>query len=105
MVFNYLEKKNASIVSAGYSLYKWQSNNKFCGKCGARNEFNNNDSSLICINKNCKRKFFASAYPTVIVNVTNKNKILLARNITWKKKLYSCLAGFCEQNESAKNCP
>ena len=28
--------------------------------------------------------------------------ILLARNIGWKKNLYSCLAGFCEQNESAE---
>ena len=32
--------------------------------------------------------------------IRNRDKILLARNAIWKKKLYSCLAGFCEPNES-----
>ncbi len=97
-----LENNVASIVSAGYSLYSWQNNNKFCGKCGTKNKFDDNGQSLICINKSCKRKIFPSVYPTVIVNIINKDKILLARNASWKKNLYSCLAGFCEQNESAE---
>ena len=100
-LFN-LERNIASIVSAGYSLYRWQYNNKFCGNCGSKNKFDNNGYTLICSNKNCKKKIFPTVYPTVIVNIINKNKILLARNITWKKNLYSCLAGFCEQNESAE---
>ena len=58
--------------------------------------------TLICKNKNCKRKIFPSAYPTIIVNIVHENKILLARNIKWQKNLYSCIAGFCEQNESAE---
>ena len=49
-----------------------------------------------------QKKIFPSAYPTIIVNIVHENKILLARNINWKKNLYSCLAGFCEQNESAE---
>ena len=35
--------------------------------------------------------------------MVHENKILLARNKGWKKNLYSCLAGFCEQNESAED--
>ena len=57
----------------------------------------------ICTNINCKKKIFPIVYPTVIVNIIHKNKILLARNKGWKKNLYSCLAGFCEQNESAED--
>ena len=100
-LFN-LQGNIASIVSAGYSLYKWQCNNKFCGNCGSKNKFDENGFTLICTNKNCKKKVFPVVYPTVIVNIINEDKILLARNITWKKNLYSCLAGFCEQNESAE---
>ncbi len=100
-LFN-LKIKNANIVSAGYSLYKWQKTNAYCGSCGNKNKINDYGNSLICSNKNCKRKIFPSAYPTIIVNIVHKNKILLARNINWKKNLYSCIAGFCEQNESAE---
>ena len=57
LLFN-LKIKNASILSAGYSLYKWQNNNTYCGKCGSKNQANDNGNSLICINKNCKKKFF-----------------------------------------------
>ena len=32
----------------------------------------------------------------------SKEKILLARSPHWKNNLYSCLAGFCEYNESKK---
>ena len=36
------------------------------------------------------------------MSLIHGNKILLARGVGWKKNLYSCLAGFCEQNESAE---
>tara|TARA_A100001015_G_scaffold202804_1_gene226570 strand:+ start:1565 stop:2467 length:903 start_codon:yes stop_codon:yes gene_type:complete len=98
-----LKKNIASIVSAGYSLYKWQYNNKYCGKCGSLNKFEENGNSLLCTNNSCKKKIFPIVYPTVIVNIINKDKILLARNHSWKNNLYSCLAGFCEQNESAED--
>merc|ERR1711991_956177 len=78
-LFN-LQGNIASIVSAGYSLYKWQCNNKFCGNCGSKNKFDENGFTLICTNRNCKKKFFPAVYPTVIVNIINKDKILLARN-------------------------
>lgn len=100
-LFN-LKIKNPNILSAGYSLYKWQNTNTYCGSCGKKNKIEDHGNSLICTNKNCKRKIFPSAYPTIIVNIVHKNKILLARNIKWKKNLYSCIAGFCEQNESAE---
>ena len=31
-----LKIKNTNILSAGYSLYKWQNYNTFCGSCGSR---------------------------------------------------------------------
>ncbi len=96
------DNQKSSIVSACYSLYSWQINNKYCGKCGSINKIIDNGNSLNCSKKNCNRKIFPSVYPTIIVNIIHRGKILLARNIEWSRNLYSCLAGFCEQNETAE---
>ncbi len=97
-----LKQKYASLVSAGYSLYRWQNSNIYCSRCGSKTTHDNNGNSIVCTKNKCGKKNFPIVYPTIIVNVTYKNMILLARNIGWKKNLYSCLAGFCEQNESAE---
>jgi len=52
------------------------------------------------MNKNCLRKIFPKIDPTVIILIKNSNKILLARSKNWQYNLYSCIAGFCEPNES-----
>ena len=53
-----------------------------------------------CTNISCNKKIFPRIDPTVIMLIKNSDKILLARNEKWNKNLYSCLAGFCEPNES-----
>ena len=50
-----------------------------------KNNIRDNGNSLICKNKKCNRKIFPTYYPTIIVNIICKNKILLARNINWQK--------------------
>ena len=102
IIFN-LKQDYASLLAAGYSLWSWQNNNYYCSKCGTKTKIADNGGSIICTNIKCKKKIFPIVYPTVIINVVYENKILLARNKGWKKNLYSCLAGFCEQNESAED--
>lgn len=92
----------SSIISSGYQLLRWQRDNLFCGKCGNKNIFLTFENSLICKSKSCKKRIFPRINPTVIMNITYKEKILLARSPHWKNNLYSCLAGFCEYNESAE---
>jgi len=87
-------------ISALYSLNNWKENNKYCSKCGKKNIFLNLDNSLTCINPHCNSKIFPRIDPTVIILIQYKDKILLARNKDWKENLYSCIAGFCEPNES-----
>ena len=96
------EQKYVNHISAAYALYKWQNNQKFCGLCGSKNKFIENGYSAICSNTRCNNKIFPSVFPTIIVNVTHENRILLGRNHGWNRSLYSCLAGFCEQSESAE---
>ena len=56
-LFN-LQRDKASIVSACYSLYSWQVNNKYCGKCGSKTRLNDNGNSLVCSKKIVTRNLF-----------------------------------------------
>lgn len=89
-----------SYLSFLYYLENWKKENKFCSKCGAKYNFNNLHNFLECKNQNCLKKIFPKIDPTVIILIKNNNRILLARNKNWKQNLYSCIAGFCEPNES-----
>ena len=95
-----LNKEITAFFTSLYCLDNWHNNNKFCSKCTAKNNIINSGHSLICSNKNCNKRIFPRIDPTVIMLIYNKDKILLARNPNWPEKLYSCLAGFCEANES-----
>ena len=97
---NITDKTQVSFLSALYFLQNWKKNHKFCSKCGSINKFDNIRNYLICINQSCLRKIFPKIDPTVIILIKNKDKILLARNKNWQYNLYSCIAGFCEPNES-----
>ena len=37
-----LKQEHASLVSAGYSLCRWQNNNKYCGSCGFKTKLDDN---------------------------------------------------------------
>ncbi len=97
-----LNKIHASVITTAYALYRWHKNNRFCGVCGVKTKIQDNGYSIVCTNARCRKRVFPSVFPTVIVNIIKENKILLARNKDWKRNLYSCLAGFCEQSESAE---
>ncbi|MAJ24318.1 MAG: NAD(+) diphosphatase [Rickettsiales bacterium] len=93
----------APYLSALYSLNIWKNNNKYCSKCGVKTSFSSKENSLTCKNLICKMKIYPRLDPTVIILIRHKDKILLARNKNWKQNLYSCIAGFCEFNESLEN--
>ncbi len=97
---NLVHNEHISYLSALYFLERWKNENKFCSKCGAKNRFNNLKNYIVCINKSCLKRIFPKIDPTVIILIKNNNRILLARSKNWKQSLYSCIAGFCEPNES-----
>ena len=97
---NLVNNEQVSYLSALYFLERWKKDNKVCSKCGAKNRFNNLKNYIECTNKSCLKKIFPKIDPTVIILIKNDNRILLARNKNWKQNLYSCIAGFCEPNES-----
>ena len=92
----------SSLVTYAFTMQNWYNNNKYCTKCGFKTVVLDKSKMLICTNKRCNNKIFPRINPTVIMSVLYKNRILLARNKNWPNSLYSCLAGFCENNESAE---
>ena len=98
----FLNSFSSAIITYGYSIIDWHRSNSYCGKCGFKASFIQKEKSIKCLNDKCKNKIFPRLNPTVIMSIFYKNKILLARNKNWPDKLYSCLAGFCENNESAE---
>ena len=97
---NLVNNEHVSYLSALFFLTRWKNENKYCSKCGAKNRFNNFKNYIECTNKSCLKRIFPKIDPTVIILIKNNNRILLARGKNWKQNLYSCIAGFCEPNES-----
>ena len=97
---NLVNNEHVSYLSALFFLERWKNENKFCSKCGSKNRFNNFKNYIECTNKSCLKRIFPKIDPTVIILIKNNNRILLARSKNWKQNLYSCIAGFCEPNES-----
>ena len=80
-----------------YHLWKWYSDNKFCGKCGGVLEFKNDERALVC--PVCGNVVYPRINPAVIVGVINGDKLLITRY----KSGYAhnaLVAGFTEIGET-----
>lgn len=60
-----------------FHLWKWYSDNKFCGKCGGALEYDGTERALYC--PSCKSKIYPRINPAVIVGVTKGDSILITR--------------------------
>ena len=60
-----------------YHLWKWYSDNKFCGKCGGKLTLDDKERALSC--PECSAKIYPRINPAVIVGVTNGDSILITR--------------------------
>ena len=65
-----------------------------------KNNFEVKEEALVC---SCNNIFkYPTISPCIITLVTNKNKILLARNKLFPQGMFSALAGFIEAGETAE---
>ncbi|SDA10102.1 NAD+ diphosphatase [Ruminococcus sp. YE71] len=60
-----------------FHLWKWYSDNRFCGKCGAELVPDSSERALAC--PLCGGKIYPRINPAVIVGVTNGDRILITR--------------------------
>ena len=90
------------IGGRGFQLINWDRTTQFCGRCGHRTEDSNSERAKVC--PACELRNYPRISPAVIVAVTKKNRILLARAFRFPVKLYSVIAGFVEPGETLEQC-
>lgn len=80
----------------------WQRTHRFCGLCGAENEFYPKEWGLKCTR--CGEITFPVICPAIIVAVEKDGKILLGHGVNFPPCRYSVLAGFVEPGENLEEC-
>ncbi len=80
-----------------YHLWKWYSDNRFCGSCAAKMVPAESERALIC--EKCGKIIYPRINPAVIVGVINGDKLLITRyNRGYAHN--ALIAGFCEIGET-----
>lgn len=82
----------------GSQIYRWYSNNRFCGKCGRPTNHSHRERALVC--KDCNYTIYPKISPAVIVAVYNGDKLLLSKNAHGDYKRYALIAGYVEVGET-----
>lgn len=82
-------------------LMHWHRNSRFCGHCGLRTEWAENECAKVC--PHCSRREYPRICPAVIVRVEREGALLLARSPHFPKGRFSVLAGFVEPGESLES--
>ncbi|MDP2284212.1 MAG: NAD(+) diphosphatase [Pseudohongiella sp.] len=89
-----------SIVGRASQWINWYRSHRFCGACGSQNAVQGSGALLRCLA--CEIDYYPRINPCIIVLVTDKNKVLLARSSRRGATFFSCLAGFIEPGETAE---
>ncbi|MFA5328475.1 MAG: NAD(+) diphosphatase [Prolixibacteraceae bacterium] len=92
------QQEIAWISIAGFHLWNWYGQNKFCGKCGSKMQHKPDERALIC--PDCQTVVYPKISPAVIVAIVCKDKILLARNVNFAGSWYSLVAGYVDVGET-----
>lgn len=88
---------------AGWQLYGWLKENKYCGKCGHEMIQDGIERAQRC--PSCDHIVYPKIMPAVIVAVLNKDKLLVTKyNSTHSKyNRYALVAGFNEIGETIED--
>jgi NAD+ diphosphatase len=88
----------ASTIAYAKALHYWHQQHQYCGRCGEPTEIYSAGHELVC--SHCDSAIYPRTDPAVIMSVTYKDELLLARQSSWPEHRYSVLAGFVEPGES-----
>ncbi|MEZ2223946.1 NAD(+) diphosphatase [Rhizobium sp. RCC_161_2] len=98
-----LEGEILGEAAQGVSLIRWNSDNRFCGRCGSVMESRIGGYKRVCTG--CEHMIFPRTDPVVIMLTVDeeRNLCLLGRSHHFAPGMYSCLAGFVEPGETIEN--
>ena len=100
-VIRTLPYEKSALIAACWHLWSWYSVNRFCGRCGSKNEPAQTERALRC--PSCGRMLFPMIAPAVIVAITCGDQILLAQNARSTYKHHALIAGYVEVGETLEH--
>ncbi|WP_240311906.1 NAD(+) diphosphatase [Teredinibacter turnerae] len=95
-----LEESAFQWLGRGIQLCRWQTEHRFCGKCGSPTEPSATDEALVC--PSCELSFYPKISPCVIGLIEDGDHCLLARGARHPEAMFSTIAGFIEAGENAE---
>jgi NAD+ diphosphatase len=90
------------IAGLANQLLDWDRSHRFCGRCSHPTEDKTDERAKHC--PACGLINYPRLSPAVIVAVVKGDRLLLARNRSFKGSFYSVLAGFVEPGETLEAC-
>ena len=87
----------------GIQIHRWYQNHRYCSCCGNRLRKSSEERALIC--QECGKTIYPVISPSVIVAVTNGDKILLTKyNASHSSyQRYALVAGYAEVGETLED--
>ena len=87
----------AFAVAAAETLHRWYGNNRFCGRCGAKNVKSDTERAMVC--PECGKITYPLICPSVIVGVHDGDRLLLTKYARGAFRRYALVAGYAEFGE------
>ena len=100
--FRELSTHSFWISARAYQLARWDSESRYCGRCGSAQERAVEEIAKHC--PNCGHREYPRIAPAMIVAVVHEGRLLLAHATKFREGLFSVLAGFVEPGESLEEC-
>lgn len=88
----------AYAVVTAFHLYGWYDVNRFCGRCGQKLVHDENERMMRC--SVCGQMVFPRIAPSVIVALTDGDKIMMTRYANRAYTRWALIAGFTEIGET-----
>jgi NAD+ diphosphatase len=95
-----LSAEDRSLLFYARALTHWQTEQRFCHRCGSSTLPEEGGHVMACTNPDCATKHFPRTDPATIMLVYHGDDCLLGRQPSWPEGMYSTLAGFVEPGES-----
>jgi NAD+ diphosphatase len=101
-LFGVLDEALFGIAVRAKQIVSWDQTHQFCGRCGTKTRGMEDERAKLC--PACGLTGFPRIAPAVIVAVTRRDELLLARARRFPEGFYSVLAGFVEAGETLEEC-
>jgi NAD+ diphosphatase len=100
-LFGLVETTLAVLSGRAYQILEWDRNHRYCSRCGTPTQPRADERARAC--PACGYTSYPPVSPAVMILVTHRGKLLLARKPAFPKGRYSALAGFVEPGETLED--